>query len=141
MKKRESVLIGIACVLFAGIIIYQVIGSPITYKAKAEKKPEIRRSIPETAAEPGREEKPAPEKEQKPEKEPEEKKMEETGKININEASENELTALDGIGEKKAKDIVDYRNENGSFKTVDELTEVKGIGEKTLEKLRSKIVV
>lgn len=64
-----------------------------------------------------------------------------TGIININIATVEELTALDGVGEKKAQAIVEYRNENGYFTTVEELTNVSGIGEKTLEKNRNKITV
>jgi competence protein ComEA len=60
--------------------------------------------------------------------------------VNINSASVAELTTLPGIGEAKAKAIVDYR-EAAPFKTVDDLKLVKGIGEKTLEVLRSKITV
>jgi len=44
-----------------------------------------------------------------------------------------------GIGKVKAQSIIDYRNENGKFKSVDELTNITGIGAKTLEKLRDKV--
>ncbi len=61
--------------------------------------------------------------------------------ININTASAYKLTELDGIGEVKAEAIVRYREENGKFTSVDELLNVKGIGEKTLEKIRDRITV
>lgn len=61
--------------------------------------------------------------------------------ININTASVEELMTLDGIGEVKAKAIVDYRAENGYFKSIDDLVLVSGIGEKTLEKNRDRITV
>ena len=61
--------------------------------------------------------------------------------VNINLASFDELMTLEGIGETKAKAIINYRIENGAFLSVDELLEVDGIGEKTLEKLRPYITV
>ena len=57
-------------------------------------------------------------------------------RINVNTASSSELQALPGIGPKKAGAIVAYREANGPFKRVDDLVEVKGIGPKTLAKLR-----
>jgi len=62
-------------------------------------------------------------------------------KININTASAEELQTLYGIGPVKAQAIIDYRNENGFFHTVEELINVPGIGPKTLEKIRDEITV
>lgn len=57
--------------------------------------------------------------------------------VNINTASVEELCeVLPGIGEVKAKRIVEYRDAAGGFDSIDELLNVKGIGEKTLEKIR-----
>ena len=56
--------------------------------------------------------------------------------VNVNTATVEELTALPGIGEKRAHAILDARKQKGGFKSVDELTEVKGIGPANLEKLR-----
>ena len=63
------------------------------------------------------------------------------GTLNINTATPAQLETLSGIGATKAQTIVAYRDHNGSFKTVDDLTQVKGIGEKTIERLRSEITV
>ena len=55
--------------------------------------------------------------------------------VNINTADKTTLeTMLNGIGEKKAEAIIAYREENGPFKSVDELANVNGIGESTIEK-------
>ena len=63
----------------------------------------------------------------------------ESGKVNINNADVERLKTLQGIGDSKAKLIIEYREKNGSFKNVDELLNVDGIGSKTLEKLRDNI--
>lgn len=61
--------------------------------------------------------------------------------VNINRASEAELTSLHGIGSSKAQAIILYRDMFGDFKTIDELVKVKGIGAKTIEKNRSRLRV
>ncbi|WP_024304041.1 ComEA family DNA-binding protein [Pseudogulbenkiania sp. MAI-1] len=61
--------------------------------------------------------------------------------INLNTASQQELESLNGIGPAKAKAILDYRTKQGPFRSVDELKNVSGIGDKTLEKLRQDIAV
>lgn len=63
------------------------------------------------------------------------------GLININLADAAELDALPGIGEVLAKAIVTYRDENGPFQSINEIMEVKGIGEKKFEKLKDSITV
>ena len=56
--------------------------------------------------------------------------------VNINKASEAELMTLSGIGQKKAQEIIRYREENGAFRSVEQLNEIAGIGVKTIEKLK-----
>jgi len=62
-------------------------------------------------------------------------------KININTASADELMNLKGIGEKKAKAIVEFRKANGLFKQPEDLIKVPGIGPKTLEANIGRITV
>ncbi|WP_295055993.1 helix-hairpin-helix domain-containing protein [Sulfuricurvum sp.] len=61
--------------------------------------------------------------------------------ININRASSAQLQSLNGIGPTKAQEILKYRKTHGSFNTVDELVNVKGIGPKTLIKLKPHVSV
>ena len=63
------------------------------------------------------------------------------GTVNINSATIAELETLPGIGASKAQSIVDYRKVHGPFKTIGDLTRVKGIGDKLLEKIREDIVL
>jgi competence protein ComEA len=63
------------------------------------------------------------------------------GAININKANSAQLQTLNGIGPTKAEEIVKYRKAHGGFKNVDELVNVKGIGPKTLQKLKSQVSV
>ena len=64
-----------------------------------------------------------------------------SSKVNINTASEADLDALPGIGPSTAKKIVADRTANGSFKSIDDLSRVSGIGDKKLEALRDYITV
>ena len=61
--------------------------------------------------------------------------------VNINTATSEQLTALKGVGFKKAEAIVAYRKQHGQFTTTESLANVKGIGLKTVEKNRSLIEV
>ncbi|MFC4076786.1 helix-hairpin-helix domain-containing protein [Salinithrix halophila] len=63
------------------------------------------------------------------------------GAINLNTAEAADMEQLNGIGPSKAEAIIRYREENGPFSSVDQLTEVPGIGEKTLEQLRDQVTV
>ena len=61
--------------------------------------------------------------------------------ININTASIDELKTLDGIGDAKAKSIIEYRNNNGKFEKIDDLLNVSGISEKIFDTIKNKITV
>lgn len=63
------------------------------------------------------------------------------GLVNINKASLDELMTLSGIGESKAKLIIEYRNSNGSFKDVSELKNIKGIGDSIFDKIKDHITL
>lgn len=61
--------------------------------------------------------------------------------ININLATKEELMKISGIGETKAKAIIDYRKNKGSFEKIEDITKVKGIGKSTFEKIKDDISV
>ena len=62
-------------------------------------------------------------------------------KININTASADQLTELKGIGPKYAERIVEYRETHGAFKVAEDIAQIPGIGSKTLEANRDRIVI
>jgi competence protein ComEA len=63
-------------------------------------------------------------------------------KININTANAEQIaTTMTGIGDNKAKAIVEYRNSHGKFKSLDDLENVDGVGLKTVEKNKDKITL
>lgn len=61
--------------------------------------------------------------------------------ININTADKNDLEKIPGVGPVTAQKILDYREENGYFESIEELMNIKGIGEKTFENMKNKITV
>ena len=61
-------------------------------------------------------------------------------KININTASVEQLTTLQGIGEKKAESIIEHRERFGSFATIEDLKDVKGVGDKIFSKIKDQIM-
>jgi competence protein ComEA len=69
------------------------------------------------------------------------KKQPLTEKININTASKDELIRLPNIGPKTAEKIIEYRNRHGKFLTIEDIKQIKGIGEKRFQALRDFIVV
>ena len=61
--------------------------------------------------------------------------------VNINTASQSELEMLQGIGPAKAKAIIEYREKNGSFESVNDLKKVNGIGAETIKQLGGNVTV
>ena len=67
--------------------------------------------------------------------------QEDSGRVDLNTASAQELETLPGIGPVLAQRIIDYRETNGGFRTTEELLDIKGIGEKTYAKLADYVEV
>lgn len=65
----------------------------------------------------------------------------ENGTVNLNSAGSSELQTLPGIGPAKAEAIIEYRESNGPYKSIEDLKEISGIGDKTFEKLKDLISV
>ena len=63
------------------------------------------------------------------------------GKININTADIDLLQTINGVGESLASKIIDYRKQNGKFKSVEDLKNVSGIGDKKFEDIKDKVIV
>ena len=61
--------------------------------------------------------------------------------VNLNTATASDLDGIKGIGPSKAKAIIDYRSKNGSFKSVEDLKNVQGFGEKSIAKLKGELTV
>jgi competence protein ComEA len=62
-------------------------------------------------------------------------------KVNINTAGVDELVALPGIGKAYAERIIEYRQKNGPFKRIEDILNVRGIGEKTFERIRDRLTL
>jgi competence protein ComEA len=63
------------------------------------------------------------------------------GKVNINTATESQIALLPGIGPKIAGKVINYRADNGNFKTAEDIKKVKGVGNKKFEKMRDYIII
>lgn len=125
MKSPDNVLLGIAFILLAGVILYNVFTAEPTVEPSVVPSTSVlstTSSVTEVVTT-------APEVTLS------------SAKVNINTASAEELMSLTGIGPTKAQAIVDYRTNFGNFTSIDQLTNVSGIGEKTLAKIRDDITV
>lgn len=142
-KKHELYLIAVGLLVVAGMLLYDAFSlrpaQPVSAYSPAEAgstaffTPDdsaTSASVEQTSAANGMQPAQPPAAETVP-----------AGLININTADKAALMTLNGIGEVKAQAIIDYRRENGSFTSVNELLRVSGIGEKTLEKIRPYITV
>lgn len=132
IKREESVLVALALFLTAGVVLFTVFTSPSTAgneeysRESVYSETKVITTVATTFATTS-------------------VSTETTSKssalININTASLEELMTLTGIGEVKAQAIIDYRETYGSFPTIKSLTNVSGIGDKTLAKIADKITV
>ena len=71
----------------------------------------------------------------------EQQEQQEGGLVNLNTAAKEQLMTLTGIGESKAEDILDYREQNGGFRTKEDLMQIPGIKERVFEKIKDQITV
>lgn len=67
--------------------------------------------------------------------------QEDNKKISINKATLEELMTLSGVGDAKAKSIIEYRNKNGGFKSIEEIKKVNGIGDSLFDKIKENITI
>ena len=146
MRKQEQVLSVIALLLLAGVILYHVLSSPLRYDIVVEEEVTTETVVPATTVSFSVTE---PETGTSSELSAEASVtaatalpgIDSTGKVNLNTATLQDLMTLKGIGQSKAQAILDDRNENGPFSSVEDLTRVSGIGEKTFENLKDQITV
>ena len=150
MRKQEQVLTVIAFVLLAGVILYHALSSPLRYEPAVEGEGVTTETVVSTTA--VSLSVTASEASEAQTSEPASAPVSEasvtasagidsTGRVNLNTASIDDLMTLKGIGEAKARAIVDDRTENGPFSSVEDLTRVSGIGQKTLDNIRDQITV
>ncbi len=119
-NKNEKILISIGLIMFAMLIGYNAFFTP--------KMPSVVQNSGDIIAD--------------KHKEDSNQKASKNYKINLNTASEEELIEnLDGIGPAMAKRIIEYRETNGGFYSIEELMNIKGIGEKRFEKLKNSVTV
>ncbi len=70
-----------------------------------------------------------------------EAQQEESSLVNLNTATAEQLMSLTGVGQSKAEDILNYREQHGSFQTIEELMQIPGIKERVFEKIKDRITV
>ena len=107
-KKQTLVMIGIVLLVVAGIVLYVTLSAPRVYENK-----ELSYSLKSTASQ----------------------TQEVVYPLNLNTATAEELATIDGLSQKNALAIVAYRDEIGSYTSVEEILNIKGIGETTYYKI------
>ncbi|HIS49598.1 MAG TPA: helix-hairpin-helix domain-containing protein [Candidatus Gallacutalibacter pullistercoris] len=123
LHQQTCILIAIACLFCAGILLYQVFfQGPVIYQKSGEDRPE---SSVFSSSEP----------------EPSASSDTAVTLINLNTATAEELDTLPGIGPARAQAIINYREEQGEFYTIEQVMEVDGIGEGIFEQIREFITV
>lgn len=131
LHQQTCILIAIACLFCAGILLYQVFfQGPVIYQKSGEDQPETS-IVSDVISSP------------KPDSEPEPSASSDTATtlINLNTATAEELDTLPGIGPARAQAIINYREEQGEFYTIEQVMEVDGIGEGIFEQIREFITV
>ncbi len=113
-KKHELLLIAAALVIASCALLYSVFDSPKYNKLEAVPIP-VKTTVYTT--------------------------VNNTGKVNINTAGIEELSSLELVGEKKAQAIIDYREKNGAFRKIEEITNVDGISTVILNKNIDRLTV
>lgn len=68
-------------------------------------------------------------------------KEESSGKVNLNQATKEQLMGLSGIGEAKAGDIIRYRDEHGGFQSIEDIMKVPGIKDAAYQKIKDEVTV
>ncbi len=120
LRSQTFILTGVACILCAALIVYQVIEVNTRLAAEKTDHPTISSVSSEIESE---------------------TEVSVPVKININTATAKELEELPGIGPVKAQAIVEFREKQGKFTDFRQLLDVKGIGEKTYQKIRDLITL
>ncbi|MCF7832962.1 MAG: helix-hairpin-helix domain-containing protein [Candidatus Marinimicrobia bacterium] len=121
-KKEKNIIIVVAIILLLGVVGYII--RVVIKKQRVLRSTEVRMKNTFQREDENREESALPNK-----------------PVNINTAGLMEIEALPFLGMERSKDIIQYRDKNGPFKSLDELTNISGIGAKTLEKLKPLITL